>query len=453
MLKQYSIIINNSHFLYKMCDEYCHSSSVIYNRVLYYYKKLWKENGKTPSTKELYDIITKEKVDYSDEESENLYNQFGYFSIANLCFRNAVGVIDHYWKSLERWKINPDIFLGKPKFPKYKDKNKGRNVVFLDCKYNKPTAKAYREDNPVNVSSCFCLLKKTGQISLRGKYKFKLNVPKYLKKKDIRYKLMTIIPINEFNYKIIFTYEEINEIKQLNKNNYSSIDFGINNLITLTTNNCTKEHIIISGKKIKSINQFYNKRISKLKSLLPKNQYSSKKIKSITNKRNNRINHEINLSCKFIINYLVKNNIGNLVIGYNKGWKQSLNLSKKTNQKFVSIPYEKIRNNLIYRSEEFGIKVSVQEESYTSKASFLDLDKIPIYKKENKNEINFSGRRIYRGLYKSKEGKLINADVNGSLNILRKCNDNLFTRESVKVEESKPVMKVMISNEIMTSIL
>ena len=206
---------------------------------------------------------------------------------------------------------------------------------------------------------------------------------------------------------------------------------------------------MFSGKKIKSINQFYNKRVSKLKSLLPKNQNSSKKIRSITQKRNNRINHEINLNCKKVISILLKNNIGNLVIGYNKGWKQSINLGKKTNQKFVSIPYEKIINQFISRSEEFGINIKIQEESYTSKASFLDFDEIPVYKKGNENKIQFSGRRVHRGLYKSKEGKLINADVNGSLNILRKCNDNLFMRESVKVYGAKPVMKIIVCDKTM----
>ena len=134
-------------------------------------------------------------------------------------------------------------------------------------------------------------------------------------------------------------------------------------------------------------------------------------------------------SARYIVDYCCNNNIGTIVVGYNLDFKRYVNLGKNNNQTFTQIPFGDLRNNIAYLCERYGIEYIEQEESYTSKASALDEDDIPVYNPTNNFDGNFSGKRIYRGLYKSKNGTLINADVNGSANILRKCKQNLSIKE------------------------
>lgn len=234
----------------------------------------------------------------------------------------------------------------------------------------------------------------------------------------------------------------INAIKflyDLNKNNYLGIDLGLNNLCTLTSNKIGFNPIIINGRPIKSINQYYNKTKSKLQSKLPLNVYTSNRIERLTIKRNNKIKDYIHNQTKKIVNICILNDIGTIVIGYNKGWKDEINLGTITNQKFVNIPFLMIVNQLKYKAKLAGIDVIIQEESYTSKSSFLDNDTIPIYNIKIKNEIIFSGKRICRGMYKSKNGILINSDVNGSYNIIKKAFPKAFANgiEDVAVHPMK----------------
>ena len=142
--------------------------------------------------------------------------------------------------------------------------------------------------------------------------------------------------------------------------------------------------------------------------------------------RNNKINNELHVISRKIIDKLIDNNIGILVIGNNKGWKQNTNLGNRNNQNFVSIPYNKLIQQLTYKFEEYGGKIIIQEESYTSKASFLDLDPIPTYSNNQKCDYTFSGKRVKRGLYKSKNRILLNADINASYNIMRKAVPDIF---------------------------
>ena len=190
--------------------------------------------------------------------------------------------------------------------------------------------------------------------------------------------------------------------------NYMGIDLGINNLATITTNNGICE--IVNGKPLKSINQYYNKKRSKYQSI-------KKKTDKLTFKRNNKVNDYLHKASRYIMNQAVSNRINTIVVGLNKRWKQDINLGTENNQKFISIPHSRFINMLKYKCKLEGIRFIVREESYTSKASFLDFDYIPNLKESNNH--TFSGKRIKRGLYVSKKG-MINADVNGSFNILRK---------------------------------
>ena len=247
----------------------------------------------------------------------------------------------------------------------------------------------------------------------------KVKLPSVLKDKKI--KEIRIIPKQHSRYfeiQYIYKVEEVQ--RELNKENVLGIDLGIDNLCTCVTN--TGASFIIDGRKLKSINQYYNKINAKLQSIKDKQKIERTTLrqKRITRKRNNRINDYLSKAARTIVNYCLNNDIGKLVLGYNEDFQRKSNIGSINNQNFVNIPYGKLRDKLIYLCKLYGIEFKLQEESYTSKASFFDGDEIPIYDKENLQEYIFSGKRIKRGLYQTSTGKLINADCNGALNILRK---------------------------------
>ena len=247
----------------------------------------------------------------------------------------------------------------------------------------------------------------------------KVKLPSVLKDKKI--KEIRIIPKQHSRYFEIQYIYEVEEVqRELNKENVLGIDLGIDNLCTCVTN--TGASFIIDGRKLKSINQYYNKINAKLQSIKDKQKIERTTLrqKRITRKRNNRINDYLSKAARTIVNYCLNNDIGKLVLGYNEDFQRNSNIGSMNNQNFVNIPYGKLRDKLIYLCKLYGIEFKLQEESYTSKASFFDGDEIPIYDKENLQEYVFSGKRIKRGLYQTSGGKLINADCNGALNILRK---------------------------------
>ena len=247
----------------------------------------------------------------------------------------------------------------------------------------------------------------------------KIKLPPVLKGKKI--KEIRIIPKQHSRYFEIQYIYEVEEVqRELNKENVLGIDLGIDNLCTCVTN--TGASFIIDGRKLKSINQYYNKINAKLQSIKDKQKIERTTLrqKRITRKRNNRINDYLSKAARTIVNYCLNNDIGKLVLGYNEDFQRNSNIGSMNNQNFVNIPYGKLRDKLIYLCKLYGIEFKLQEESYTSKASFFDGDIIPVYDKENQKEYKFSGKRIKRGLYQTSTGKLINADCNGALNILRK---------------------------------
>lgn len=249
--------------------------------------------------------------------------------------------------------------------------------------------------------------------------KIQIKIPKILENKKI--KEIQIIPkFNARFFEIQYVYEVQEKNINLNKNNALAIDLGVNNLCTCVTN--TGKSFIVDGRKLKSINQFYNKRNAKLQSIKDKQNIKeqTKQQYLISRKRKNRVDDYINKTCKYVINYCLSNNIGNLVIGYNQTFQNKTNLGKKNNQIFTQLPFGKIREKLEYLCKMYNINYILQEESYTSKASFFDNDDLPIYNADNPQTYEFSGKRIKRGLYQTKNNYLFNADCNGALNILRK---------------------------------
>ena len=285
----------------------------------------------------------------------------------------------------------------KAKLPKYLDKVKGRFVVTYT---NQAIGKKALQNGYVELS--------------------KTNIKIKTKVKDV--KQVRIVPQNNF-----IVVEVLYEVKpkphDKSKEMYCGIDFGLNNLMTCSFQNDSP--LIINGKPLKSINWHYNKEKSRLQSLLDGRKKTSKRIQNITLKRNNRINDYLHKTTKIFVNYLVSKKINNVAIGYNKEWKQGINIGRVNNQNFVGIPYYKLLNMLTYKCELEGISVIVTEESYTSKCSFLDDEDICKHEE-------YYGKRIKRGLYKASDGRLINADVNGALNILKKVIGK-FEYDSIKV--------------------
>ena len=292
------------------------------------------------------------------------------------------------------------------KSPSYLDKNGFTTLVigFVRIK-----------DNTLIIPYSYLFASEHKRISIK--------IPTVLKDKKI--KEIRIIPkLNARYFEIRYVYESKIEKLNLNKENALGIDLGINNLCTCVTNN--GKSFIIDGRKLKSINQFYNKRNSSLQALKDTKKKIKEKIKllqvQIATKRNNRVNDYLSKTARTIINYCIKNDIGKIVIGYNVTFQRNSNIGKVNNQNFVNIPYGKLRDKLEYLCNMYGIEYILQEESYTSKASFFDRDNLPIYNADNPQEYIFSGRRLKRGLYMTKNGNLINADINGALNILKKSN-------------------------------
>ena len=249
--------------------------------------------------------------------------------------------------------------------------------------------------------------------------KIQIKIPKVLEGKKV--KQIKIIPkFNARFFEILYIYEIQEENIKLNTNNALAIDLGVNNLCTCVTN--AGKSFIVDGRKLKAINQFFNKQNSKLRSIKDK-QNIKKQTKQeflISRKREKRINDYINKTCRYIINYCLSNDIGTLVIGYNQSFQCKTNLGKRNNQIFTQLPFGKIREKLEYLCKRYNINYILQEESYTSKASFFDNDDLPIYNMDNPQTYEFSGVRVKRGLYQTKDGYRFNADCNGALNILRK---------------------------------
>ena len=292
------------------------------------------------------------------------------------------------------------------KMPSYLDKNGFTTLVigFIRIK-----------DDTLIIPYSYLFASKHKRISIK--------IPTVLKDKKI--KEIRIIPKLKARYfEIQYVYESNIEKLNLNKENALGIDLGVNNLCTCVTN--SGKTFIIDGRKLKSINQFYNKRNASLQALKDTKKKIKEKIKllqvKITMKRNNRVNDYLSKAARTIINYCIKNDVGKIVIGYNVTFQRNSNMGKVNNQNFVNIPYGKLRSKLEYLCNMYGIEYILQEESYTSKASFFDRDDLPIYNADNPQGYTFSGKRIKSGLYKTKKDYLLNADVNGALNILRKSN-------------------------------
>ena len=239
---------------------------------------------------------------------------------------------------------------------------------------------------------------------------------------DKKVKEIRIIPkANARFFEIQYIYEAECMQRNLNPNHALALDLGVSNLVTAVSSN--GKSFIIDGRKLKSINQWFNKENARLQSIKDNQHFgktTTNRQKAIARDRNNKVNDYMNKAARKVIDYCITNDIGTLVVGYNETFQRNSHIGKQNNQNFVNIPYGQLRDKLEYLCELNGITFVKQEESYTSKSSFWDKDDIPVYNADNPGDYIFSGNRIHRGLYKTASGKTINADVNGALNIMRK---------------------------------
>jgi len=314
-------------------------------------------------------------------------------------------VLDKNWKSffeaVKAYKNDDSKFTGRPKLPKYKDKVKGRNLLVY------------------TIQAISSKQLRNGIIKLSGTellIKTKINPDRICQ--------VRLIPKCD-SYVIEVIYDEPESTAKDN-NFVAGIDLGLDNLVALTSNQPGFVPLLINGRPLKSINQFYNKRKAQLQSQFRGSRKTSSRIQRLTRCRNQKVDNYLHHASRAIVDILVAQQIGTLVIGKNVQWKTEINLGKQTNQNFVSIPHARLIEMLEYKAFLVGIYVIVQEESFTSRANFLGLDPIPVYGKTEKKPV-FTGRRIKRGLYKTSAGQLINSDVNGSFNILRKAIPNAFS--------------------------
>ena len=247
--------------------------------------------------------------------------------------------------------------------------------------------------------------------------------PERLKDKTI--KEVRIIPFdNGKHFKVQYVYEVTDENKKMNKDNALAIDLGVNNLATCVSTVGTP--FIMDGRKLKSINHQWNKEKAHLQSIAKKQGKNvTSRLNIITEKRNNRVRDIIRKTARYIADYCIEKDIGSVFVGYNSDFKRSTDMGDANNQNFVQIPFGQFRQQLAFLCWKYGIDYIEQEESYTSKSSALDRDELPVYDPKKQFSGKFSGQRIHRGLYMSKNGTAINADVNGSANILRKGKQNL----------------------------
>ena len=283
------------------------------------------------------------------------------------------------------------------------------------------------QSNAINIKEGFLSVPMSNTfMTIYGRDKIKIKLPEHVPTNKI--KKIHIIPIlNGSKFKIQYVYEVAHEQLNLNQNETLAIDVGLENLATCISTVGTS--FIMNGRGIKSINRLWNKRRAELQSRLPQGQYTSNLIGRLTLKRNNRVNDCLKKTARYIVNHCIKNDIGTVVCGYNFDFKRGINLGTKTNQQFTQISFGSLREQLKNLCQRYGIRYVEQEESYTSKASFLDLDEIPVFNADNPQKYTFSGKRIKRGLYKSSDGRIVNADLNGAANILRKSSRNFDFEE------------------------
>jgi putative transposase len=297
-----------------------------------------------------------------------------------------------YFAACAAWEADPTHFLGHPKLPKYLPKQ-GRNLLTYT---EQAISRAPRHRGYV-VPSGLDIRVETQRTAIDQ---------------------VRIVP-HATHYTVEVIYERPVAPAAVDPARMASIDIGLNNLAAVTSNQPGLTPFLVNGRPLKAINQWYNKRRAQLQAKLPQDVFVSRQLDILADKRQRQVTAYLHVASRRIVEWLVVQRIGTLVIGKNDGWKQVIGLGRRTNQNFVFIPHARFVQILRYKAELVGIQVIVTEESYTSKCSFLDLEPVGTH------EV-YAGTRIKRGLFRASTGRCLNADINGACNILRKVVPDAF---------------------------
>ena len=405
---------------FRLLQRMSHSSKALRNVGLYTIKQSYLNHNKMATIREV------------DTAMQADMNYWGIQSNSVQAIRRALFTeVKSFFKALEQWKKKTEQFTGRPKFPNY-SRSTDKRIIEI---YQVPKV----DENgywmiPMNVA----FRKKFGSIKIR--------MPKNLRNKNISY--IEIVPKQKGRFfEVHYTYEmHVSQMKKppTTTSNALSCDLGVDRLLSCVTN--TGDAFLMDGKKLKSINQYFNKMICNLGQKNMDNGISKRivtnKMAALWYKRERQINGYIAQTVGLLFKKVKEFDIDTIVVGYNAGWKQNSHMWKKNNQKFVQIPFQKLIAAIENKCVKEGIRFFKQEESYTSKASFLDKDPVPVWSKDDKTQYRFSGKRITRGLYQSKAGTCIHADINGALNTLKKSgvvelDGNLKVKTPILLEVQK----------------
>ena len=388
-------VINRNDPRFAMIDEAAFKSKNLYNAALYEIRQAFIHEGKYLNYNEIQRLMQSHEA---------------YKALPAKVSQQVLVLLDKNWTAFfearAAYEEDPSTFTGRPRLPKYKHKTEGRNIlVYTVQALSKPGIR-------------------DGLIRPSG-------LPITIETEHTVVDQVRIVPRNGYYVvEVVYTKEPVQT--KVDPSFCVAIDLGVTNLAAIASNREGFIPRLVNGRPIKAWNQWYNKRMKELKKQLPKadRERVTKQMERITNTRNRRIHHYLHTASKRMIDFLVKEGIGTVIIGKNPLWKQETGMGKRNNQNFVSIPHARFIDMLTYKAALVGIQVEVREESYTSKASFLDLDPIPTYTPNDEEQHVFSGKRIGRRnrLYRTKDGRTISADVNGAYNIVRKSRPDAFSK-------------------------
>jgi putative transposase len=386
-------VIKDGHEWFGYCAEITRISSKLYNTAQFTQRQGFFYGWGTHSQASL-DVMFKQNENYKAMPAK----------VAQLVLKQNADAWIAYYKALEAYKLNSTQFTGKPKQPNYVD---DKNLV----KFNNQAIGKKEFSKGFIVPSMSPL-----RIPVKPELKF-----------DDLCEVRIVPKTGCFVIEVVFEIREAKEFFcSLNPALNAAIDIGLDNLATIVFNDPTIHPIAVNGRPLKSVNQFHNKQLALFKGFLPQGRGTSKQIANIVRHRNNFVDSYLHQATKMIVDEFLCVGVTHVSIGKNEQWKTHLNLGKRTNQNFAQIPHAKCIEMLTYKLEQVGITVKVAEESYTSKASFLDWDIIPTFDPNNKIKHRFSGKRVSRAWYVSKDGFKIHADVNAGYNIGRKSNPEGF---------------------------
>ncbi len=402
-------VIDRADPCFAVIDEAAFKSKNLYNAALYEMRQAFIFQGKRLSYNQM------DKLMQSHEAYKALPAK-----VSQQVLKQLDEAWTSYFEACESYKEDSSKFRGHPKLPRYKHKTQGRNLLVY-------TMQAISGGQTPGGG------KKTLQRGIIKPSQLPIEVKTQQDPQQIDQ--VRIVPRNA-HYVVEVIYSKKPVQAKVDPSFCVAIDLGVTNVAAITSNRVGFIPRLVNGRTLKAMNQWYNKRMKELKLCLPKEDRErvTKQMEQITNKRNRQVNHYLHAASKRMIDFLVKEGVGTIIIGKNPLWKQETGMGKRNNQNFVQIPHARFIDMLTYKASLVGIQVEVQEESYTSKASFLDLDPIPTYKPNDETEYSFSGKRTGRRnrLYRTKDGQIICADVNGSYNILRKRKPDAFADAGAK---------------------